>query len=287
MLFNKRIVVILGGTASDDRALERASLIARKMRCSLDVYWLSDPVNEPGLSQFVARLEADGIPMQSHYVHGKDLLDALLGAWQKDHFSLVVKSCKVDHKGVLLPLDWKLLRRMPCPVLLVKQESRWAGGRVLAVLDPRADQEDATHRRSLNQTVGMLGGLIAKEAEADLLVTCCYPPPMLGAEKEQQSGKKMAENAMVFLQSFTQSWHLQPKECLVGEGPAELWISQTAQSTQANVVVMGTKARKGLRGWLLGNVAEQLMDHLHADLLVVREGMPSGLAESISTDVTS
>jgi universal stress protein E len=281
VLFNKRIVVILGGTESDDRALERASLIAKRMRCSLDLYWLNDPVNEPALVQFATRLEAQGVTIESHYVHGQDLIEVLLSAWQEDHFSLVVKSCKPDHKGVLLPLDWKLLRQMPCPVLLVKQESLWDGGRVLAVLDPRADQNDLEHRRSLNQTVGMLAGLIAKEADAELMVTCCYPAPMLGAEQKQQSAKAMADEATDFLKRFTHDWHPEPTQLLVGEGPADFWVSQTAKDTKATVVVMGTKARKGLRGWLLGNVAEQLMDHIQCDLLVVREGMPSGLADSL------
>jgi nucleotide-binding universal stress UspA family protein len=55
----------------------------------------------------------------------------------------------------------------------------------------------------------------------------------------------------------------------VDQGPAELLIPQVAQRIEAKLVIVGTVARSGLQGVLLGNTAEQVLGRLNSDILVL------------------
>jgi universal stress protein E len=53
------------------------------------------------------------------------------------------------------------------------------------------------------------------------------------------------------------------------EGRAEFVIGQLADNLNADLVVVGTHARAGLKGMLLGNTAERLVHHLTTDVLTI------------------
>jgi universal stress protein E len=47
-------------------------------------------------------------------------------------------------------------------------------------------------------------------------------------------------------------------------------ITSTARRLSAAIVVMGAMSRRGLKRFFIGNSAEQLLDELRCDLLVVK-----------------
>jgi universal stress protein E len=53
------------------------------------------------------------------------------------------------------------------------------------------------------------------------------------------------------------------------EGRAEQVISTLAEELGAELVVVGTHARQGLKGIVLGNTSERLVHHLETDVLTV------------------
>ena len=58
-------------------------------------------------------------------------------------------------------------------------------------------------------------------------------------------------------------------------------IPELAEHLNAGVVVLGTIGRTGLSAAFLGNTAEQVIDHLRCDLLVIK---PDNFASSIELD---
>jgi len=54
------------------------------------------------------------------------------------------------------------------------------------------------------------------------------------------------------------------------EGPADVVIPQVAHQISAAVTVIGTVARTGLSGALIGNTAEVILDALESDVLVLK-----------------
>ena len=48
-------------------------------------------------------------------------------------------------------------------------------------------------------------------------------------------------------------------------------ILDTAQSTGADLIIMGSHGRQGLKKLVLGSVAEQVLSHAHLPVMIVRE----------------
>ena len=53
-------------------------------------------------------------------------------------------------------------------------------------------------------------------------------------------------------------------------GPVERVIASRAAKVGAQIVVMGTIGRKGVKGALLGNTAEKVLRHLKTDVLALK-----------------
>lgn len=56
----------------------------------------------------------------------------------------------------------------------------------------------------------------------------------------------------------------------IKEGPADVLIPSMAKELDAVVTVIGTVARTGLSGALIGNTAEVVLDAVETDVLVLK-----------------
>lgn len=61
-----------------------------------------------------------------------------------------------------------------------------------------------------------------------------------------------------------------PSQCLVKEGDAVTTISALASKHKTDLLVMGAVSRRELRRPFIGNTAENLIDKLHCDLLIIK-----------------
>jgi universal stress protein E len=55
----------------------------------------------------------------------------------------------------------------------------------------------------------------------------------------------------------------------VGDSAPEVLVAQVAEKIEASLVVVGSLARKGLSGAVVGNTAERILDGVPADLLCI------------------
>ncbi len=54
------------------------------------------------------------------------------------------------------------------------------------------------------------------------------------------------------------------------EGGTRASLTTLTEQLSADVVIMGAVSRSGLKGLFLGNTAEDVLDHLPCDLLIVK-----------------
>ncbi|MNE63453.1 Universal stress protein E [compost metagenome] len=80
----------------------------------------------------------------------------------------------------------------------------------------------------------------------------------------------VAEHCRDQCQWFQNEYELAEHRLHIGEGPAKALIPQIAHQLEAVVTVLGTVARQGLAGALLGSTAEHVLDHLDGDVLVLK-----------------
>ena len=64
-------------------------------------------------------------------------------------------------------------------------------------------------------------------------------------------------------------------EVVVDQGPARAAIPNVAEQLPAELVVVGTRGRTGIKRMLLGSVCESVVRHAHCSVLAVRGGTPA------------
>ncbi|SUH03489.1 Universal stress protein E [Salmonella enterica subsp. enterica] len=72
------------------------------------------------------------------------------------------------------------------------------------------------------------------------------------------------------MKALRQKFSIDEKVTHVEKGLPEEVIPDLAEHLQAGIVVLGTVGRTGLSAAFLGNTAEQVIDHLRCDLLVIK-----------------
>jgi universal stress protein E len=70
--------------------------------------------------------------------------------------------------------------------------------------------------------------------------------------------------------SFQAEYGFSDEQLHIEEGPADVLIPYVAGKLGAVVTVIGTVARTGLSGVLMGNTAEVVLDTLESDVLVLK-----------------
>ena len=75
---------------------------------------------------------------------------------------------------------------------------------------------------------------------------------------------------LLAMKALRQKFGIDEKFTHVEKGLPEEVIPDLAEHLQAGIVVLGTVGRTGLSAAFLGNTAEQVVDHLRCDLLVLK-----------------
>ena len=171
-------------------------------------------------------------------------------------------------KALLTPADWKLLRYCPTPVLLVKTSKPWTGGVILATID--VGNTDDEHRHLHNIIIDH-GYDIASLAKAHLHVVSAHPSPMLSAaDPTLQLSETIEARYREQCIAFQAEFDIDNEHLHIAEGPADVLIPYMAHTLGASVTVIGTVARSGISGALIGNTAEVVLDAVESDVLVLK-----------------
>lgn len=183
----------------------------------------------------------------------------------------VVKTGSPNGALVGTSSDWQLLRECRAPVLLVA-EKKWHHTKpVLVALDMASTSR---RKRALNRKVLMTARDLAAALEVPMEIITAIDVPVLltdldivdpatyaaqAKEEMQPQIKKLAAEADIPVSAF---------KCK--RGPVEKVITSQAAKVRAQIVVIGTVGRTGVKARLLGNTAEKVLEHLHTDVLAIK-----------------
>ena len=175
--------------------------------------------------------------------------------------------------------DWTLLRECHCPVLLMHHTSLWSTRRVLAAVNLAAEDED---HQKLNQKIIEAATSFSEVFDAEVhFVNSVRPetkehiehivdddddllfdlPPAM-AQKGVAHHKINEEYLMAQCNADKEHVHI------LESNPTDAIISM-AEKLDVDLVVVGNAARKGIKGRVIGNTAEKLLDKTKCDILAL------------------
>lgn len=196
------------------------------------------------------------------YVGGHDML--LVGSHPRS-----TVSARLD------PTLAHLLRKCPAPVWVVDEGHRQ--GDVMVALGPEYDDEG----RALNRTLLELGSSLAERVAVRLHVVHAWKVAgeslLIGSRvsipRDQIDGliadtERLAGDLVQ--SAVSEVPRARDAEVHLLQGRPEEELVAIAERLEPSVVVMGTVARKGIAGLIVGNTAERVLATLDASLLAVK-----------------
>ena len=200
----------------------------------------------------------------------KDLAGWVADATQQG-YDLVIKSVQRRRTLLHTPTDWALLRDCHAPVLLVSARRLKSKPVVLATLD--LHRTDRAHVR-LNKRVLETAQDIA--ATHGGVLHCVYAIEVsqvltdLDIVDARRAVRRAREAIAAPLRDLLAPYGVPARRVHTPAGKVGQAVSGVARKIKADVVVMGTTARHGLRALVIGNSAERVLAKVPCDVLALK-----------------
>lgn len=298
----RNILVIVDPTAEKHPAITKGARLAEKLDARLELFVCETKASkqarlaaharensgQPFLVNLKAKLEDLAAPLRDR---GLDVMtetecadplhSVLADRTKRTTADLVIKDThhhSLAKRTFLTNTDWHLIRACPVPLLLTKAAAWPAIPKVFAAVDPghANDKPAALDSRILDYASllskrlgGELHALHAYVPMAIIAAATAGDPPMVMtisaddlAFEEQQKRKRVQEIVTEYGVSAA-NLHVE-----VG-GPAEV-LPRLAGALQADIVTMGAISRSGLQRAFIGSTAEDVLERLPCDALIVK-----------------
>ncbi|HEY6642482.1 universal stress protein [Povalibacter sp.] len=295
------ILVIVDPTATEHPALSKAALLASRMNARVELFVcdtraarearLAARMRDPGgaiiadvrelLQRLAQPLRDQGIDADVEVDVGDPLAERLIEKIRSSNADLVVKDThhhSLARRTFLTNTDWRLIRACPVPLLLAKPAPWGQKPRIVAAIDPGhandkpalLDQQILELSQGLAQQLG--GELHALHATIPMAIIAAAvgkEPVGALAVSPEDLGREHAEKTHA-VEQLTARFGIDPDRTHVRTGgPAQL-LPQAARDLHADILVMGALSRHGLRRAFLGSTAEDVLEHLPCDALIVK-----------------
>lgn len=210
--------------------------------------------------------------------------EAIIRAADRFGADLVIAESHPNHvtPWLLHFTDWELLRHCPQPLLLIKNRHSYRRPSVLAAIDPG---HPADKPARLDAAILRCGALIASALRGCVHAVHAYDPlpsnaselgrPAAVARAQAEASRK----ALSAVDRVLKRAAVPVRRRHVEGGFAIDVIARVARNTDAGILVMGAISRAGLKGLIVGNTAERMIDRLSCDLLIVK---PPGFRSQIA-----
>jgi universal stress protein E len=179
-------------------------------------------------------------------------------------------------------VDMRLLRECPCPVWLLGGLSGRRPRRIVAAVHP--DREDAVGM-ALNRRIVEAGREVADLEHGSLTLVTAWSTFGEGLLKTRVSRTELGAfvrtargAAAAEMDALIEAVGPLGRRCRVElvRGEPETAIPRFVARHRTDLVVMGTVARSGLRGLIIGNTAEHVLGRLRCNVLALKpEGFVS------------
>jgi universal stress protein E len=309
----KRVLAVVDPTASFHPSIERAAWLARHTAARIELFisdyapQLADPRSHGAaasearaaliqrhrerLEQLASPLRSEGLSVEVDARLDHPLHDSIVRKAQDSAADFVIKDThyhSVLRRSIFSNTDWNLIRNCGATLWLVKP--RPAGKRpcFVAAVDPLHERDkpaDLDHRivRTAKGLAGALGGELhvfhAFDVAAAIAISTDAVTMPIALPMNEIADAMRAEHTEA-VEQLCREHGVQPDHTHIHQGGARQMLLALTEQLRADVVVMGALSRSGLKGLFLGNTAEDVLDRLHSDLVIVK---PTGFQGALGS----
>jgi len=221
--------------SSDERDVMRQSVIKDKE------LWLEGLISDLN----------PNIEISSQVVWHNRPFEAIIERVIQENYDLVIKGTHQHDRFksvVFTPTDWHVLRKCPCPVLLVKEHEWPKNGNILAAVN--AGSDEAEHH-SLNAKITTDAKKLAQLIQGNVHLVNSFPGtpvniaieiPEFNSNEYNDTMLKHHEQAMI---AHANEFEISVANTHVEEGLPETVIEQVAIKLDAELVILGTVGGTG------------------------------------------
>lgn len=226
------------------------------------------------LNELVTRAAGDGIAADARLDYGRPW-EQIIQHVLKDGYDLVVvgtRDLSAASRFLFGSTANKLLRNCPCPVWVTKPDPDWDDLNILVASDLSEVSQQAMHVA--------IGAAQLAEAKVHVVhameATHSHRMWLTGipdSELQEFRAKKRAEAEVAVHEQLAETdYRTLPYGVMVHvvEAPADVAILEAIDEYGIDLLVMGTVARSGIPGLLIGNTAERLLAQAPCSVLAVK-----------------
>ncbi len=216
------------------------------------------------------------VTLKKQVVPGKGYLE-VIKLVVSEKFDLVVKA--VNSKSAITAAlfgdnDIRLLHFCPCPVLILKPGRRRKLRNILAAVDPVTGDRAGTN---LNNAILETAISVAEIEMADLHVLHVWELPLedftelrVGKGTLDLLSRSLKEDAERKLNELVQGYTRVPLYESLRKGKPHKVIPKFVRENDIDLLLMGTVARSGVPGFLVGNTAEKILSQVDCSVLALK-----------------
>jgi universal stress protein E len=299
----QRVLVVVDPTASFHPAIERAAWLARHAPARIELF-ISDYAPElvdtrshgvaaaqaraavlerhrSRLEQLATPLRTGGLAVDIDVRWDYPLHDSIVRKAQDMGADLVVKDThyhSVLKRSIFSNTDWTLIRNCAATLWLVKPRPPGQKPCFVAAVDPLHERDkpaDLDNRilATATKLTQALGGELhvfhAFDVAATIAVSTDSMTMPIALPIAEFADAMRAEHTEAVERLCKQHGVPAERTHIHQGGTRQLLLTLTEQ-LRADAVVMGAISRSGLKGLFLGNTAEDVLDRLHCDLVIVK-----------------
>lgn len=302
MDYIKRILVIVDPTASEHPSTDKAALLAEKFGARLELFVCDTKAaremrlsshlrRNPGaplatnikgeLEALAAPLRERGLDVTTETACADPLHVGLIDRVRQTGPDLVVKDThhhSLAQRTFLTNTDWQLIRACPAPLLLTKG-ARWSQTpRIVAAVDPGHVNDKP---KILDHWIVEHASLIAQRLQGELHVVHVYLPlavigaastvnPTMIAAASPEELALEEKNRREMVSALVSEYDVPPRNIHLELGGPGQMLPLAAERINADVMTMGAIARSGLKRIFVGSTAEDVLEKLPCDALIVK-----------------
>lgn len=210
----------------------------------------------------------------------------------KNDYDAVIKMAddlEKNRKSGFRSMDMNLLRKCPVPIWLIRPGAQLTKPRIVVAVDPLSEAKEG---RDLNTKLLKIGDDLTTTLDGHMEVLSCWTFEHENYLRNAPFAR-MTEDEIDVLIKEAQEEHQDSlsaaladykPETLKGEpvcekGEANDIIPRYVEDNNVAILVMGTVARTGIPGLVIGNTAENILQQLSCSLLAVK---PDGFISPIT-----